>query len=77
MALENSIIKLVLREINWNNGKAMASYERSEDVGTWIRFLIETPDDEILEIINTYEAMRTKYEILVKALEQVGIDYKN
>ncbi len=74
--LENSIMKLVLREINWNNGKPHGFLLKDEDVGTWIRFLIETPDDEIQEIINTYEAMRTKYEILVKALERVGIDYK-
>ena len=81
----NNLFALWPREQHYKIGIARNKLEqweatwlptKGEDVGTWIRFLIETPDDEILEIINTYEAMRTKYEILVKALERVGIDYK-
>ena len=82
----NNLFALWPREQHYKIGIARNKLEqweatwlptKGEDVGTWIRFLIETPDDEILEIINTYEAMRTKYEILVKALERVVLIIKN
>ena len=60
----NNLFALWPREQHYEIGIARNKLEqweatwlptKGEDVGTWIRFLIETPDDEIQEIINTYE----------------------
>lgn len=48
---------------------------KGEDIGSWIGFLLQTPDDELQKILDTYEAMRIKYKYLVTALEAAGIDY--
>ena len=49
---------------------------KGQDIGKWIKFLILTPDEEIERLVNTYEAMRIKYDLLTKALKEMGIDYK-
>ena len=49
---------------------------KEQDIGKWIKFLIQTPDEEIERIINKYEAMKIKYDLLNKALKEMGIDYK-
>lgn len=61
--------KLAELEVTWLPTKG-------EDIGSWIGFLIKTPEDELQDILNTYEAMRIKYKYLVTALEAAGIDYK-
>ena len=49
---------------------------KGQDIGKWIKFLIQNPDEEIERLINKYEAMRIKYDYLTKALKEMGIDYK-
>ncbi|MEY8592109.1 hypothetical protein AALK14_11735 [Butyricimonas hominis] len=49
---------------------------KGQDIGKWIKFLILTPDEEIERLVNKYEAMRVKYNLLTKALKEMGIDYK-
>jgi hypothetical protein len=49
---------------------------KGEDIGYWISFLIDTPDDELQAILKKYEVMQIKYDLLTKALKEMGIDYK-
>lgn len=49
---------------------------KGQDIGKWVKFLIRTPDEEIERLVNKYEAMRVKYDLLTKALKEMGIDYK-
>lgn len=49
---------------------------KGEDIGYWIGFLIDTPDDELQTLLKEYEVMQIKYNLLVTALEKMGIDYK-
>lgn len=49
---------------------------RGEDVGYWMSFLIETPDDEIQALLDKYEAMQIKYTHLMRLFEKWNIDYK-
>lgn len=48
-----------------------------EDVEQWIEFLLTTPQEEINEIVEKYDAMRIKYQELLTALKEMGIDYAN
>lgn len=61
--------KLADLEVTWLPSKG-------EDIGTWIGFLLQTPEDKLQEILNTYEPMRIKYNYLVAALKNAGIDYQ-
>ena len=49
---------------------------KGEDIGYWISFLIDTPDDELQALLKKYEVMQIKYDLLTKALKEMGIDYK-
>ncbi len=49
---------------------------KGEDIGYWISFLIDTPDDELQALLKKYEVMQIKYDLLNKALKEMGIDYK-
>ncbi|MCB6971978.1 MULTISPECIES: hypothetical protein [Butyricimonas] len=49
---------------------------KGEDIGYWISFLIDTPDDELQVLLKKYEVMQIKYDLLTKALKEMGIDYK-
>lgn len=50
---------------------------KSEDLQLWVEFMLKTPEDEMTEIVNTYDAMKIKYNAIVEAFTEMGIDYKS
>lgn len=48
-----------------------------EDFESWIEFLFVKPETEIQDIISQYDFMKLKYDLLVKAFTDHGVDYKD
>lgn len=43
---------------------------------TWTLYLLNTPDSEVQTFVNSNPALKTKYDCLVKAFNDAGIDYR-
>lgn len=52
-------------------------YNQTFDVRDWIIFLINTPDVQLQELLTKYPALKNKYDILVKALTDAGLNYRS
>lgn len=49
---------------------------KNSDIQDWISFILQTPQEELTKIINTYDLMKAKYQSLDEALKNFGIDYR-
>jgi lipoprotein len=49
---------------------------KNSDIQDWINFILLTPQEELTEIINTYDLMKVKYQSLDETLKNFGIDYR-
>lgn len=49
---------------------------QKQDQLSWILYLLNTPDSEVQAFVNSNPSLKTKYDCLVKAFTDAGIDYK-
>lgn len=61
---------------NINGIKKVVFLSQKQDQLSWILYLLNTPDDEVQAFVNSNPALKTKYDCLVKAFTDAGIDYR-
>ena len=59
-----------------NGIKSVIFPSQKRDQLSWILYLLNTPDSEVQAFVNSNPSLKTKYDCLVKAFTDAGIDYK-
>ena len=61
---------------NINGIRRASFFSQKQDQLSWILYLLSTPDSEVQAFVNSNPALKTKYDCLVKAFTDAGIDYR-
>ena len=60
----------------WDDEEYTYFPSQSSDFEAFLNFLLTGSEEERIELMNTYVAIKTKFEVLINAFESGGIDYK-